>query len=426
MLIPRTDCTLVLADMASAIPTLRDLTPRRRLQRRAVPSLKLPRAWPRALPTPRLDNLKYFAAPSSAALHLIGKSPNQKVPDDLLRAPRQRPISSPPLFEIWWTETGGFAAAESDIAPRMRTLILHERRTNSGAQNPSRAAAFLGILTRFAAPSDYDHEVDNRTPHNIIMIVNETLSKKREQLGFRSGFHDDISSLTMIRPGRKNDVSVVNRAGLPYLSLQPSPHAPTIRLLPLTSKTPSVEIMADIEANGTRTVGPTTTHPATFGSRTAAGRGYHPIGNPSGLGMLAFATTLFVLSLYSLNARHVNSVDGVLGLSLFTGGLATFMAGMWHFPRGNGYGGAVFTLYGSFWMSFGLFLIPGTGIMASYTETQFRSALGIYFMAWMMLTVLLIRMRRYTQSVDAPWPRPIRPNGNPNGAVSPTSNFERP
>jgi hypothetical protein len=56
--------------------------------------------------------------------------------------------------------------------------------------------------------------------------------------------------------------------------------------------------------------------------------------------MMAFATTLFVFSLYELNTRHVGEVNGVLGLSLFTGGLATFMAGMWHFPRGNGFGAA--------------------------------------------------------------------------------------
>ncbi|KAJ6471483.1 Gpr1 family protein [Mycena sanguinolenta] len=138
--------------------------------------------------------------------------------------------------------------------------------------------------------------------------------------------------------------------------------------------------MADIEANGTGRRGLAATH---AGGRSAF------IGNPTGLGMMAFATTLFVLSLYEVNTRHVDAVNGVLGLSLFTGGLATFMAGMWHFPRGNGYGAAVFTMYGSFWMSYGLFLIPGTGIMGTYTQGEFRSAIGIYFMAWMMVTIFL-------------------------------------
>ena len=41
-------------------------------------------------------------------------------------------------------------------------------------------------------------------------------------------------------------------------------------------------------------------------------------------------------------------------------------------------------------MSYGLFLIPGTGIASAYsTPTQFESALGIYFMAWMMVTIFL-------------------------------------
>ena len=56
--------------------------------------------------------------------------------------------------------------------------------------------------------------------------------------------------------------------------------------------------------------------------------------------MLSFATTLFVFSLYEVNTRHVGSNDAVLGLTLFTGGLSTFVVGMWHFPRGNGFGGA--------------------------------------------------------------------------------------
>ncbi|KAJ6600513.1 Gpr1 family protein [Mycena vulgaris] len=138
--------------------------------------------------------------------------------------------------------------------------------------------------------------------------------------------------------------------------------------------------MSDVEANGTGRRG--------IAASNAGGRpGF--IGNPTGLGMMAFATTLFVLSLYEVNTRHVNEANGVLGLSLFTGGLATFMAGMWHFPRGNGYGAAVFTMYGTFWMSYGLFIIPGTGIMGAYTATEFRSAIGIYFMAWMMVTILL-------------------------------------
>ncbi|KAJ7038769.1 GPR1/FUN34/yaaH family-domain-containing protein [Mycena alexandri] len=142
--------------------------------------------------------------------------------------------------------------------------------------------------------------------------------------------------------------------------------------------------MTDVEANGTGTG----RRGILTGNRDAAGRGSF-IGNPTGLGMLAFATTLFVLSLYTVNTRHVAEPNAVLGLSLFTGGLATFMAGMWHFPRGNGYGAAVFTMYGTFWMSYGLFFIPSTGIMGSYTEGQFRSAVGIYFMAWMMVTVIL-------------------------------------
>jgi len=142
--------------------------------------------------------------------------------------------------------------------------------------------------------------------------------------------------------------------------------------------------MADVEANKGVRRGAGANGAGFAGNPTS---GY--IGNPTGLGMMAFAITLFVFSLYEVRTRHINAANGVLGLSLFTGGLATFMAGMWQFPRGNGFGAAVFTLFGTFWMSYGLFLIPGTGILGAFTPGDFRSALGIYFMGWMVVTIFL-------------------------------------
>ncbi|KAJ7321937.1 GPR1/FUN34/yaaH family-domain-containing protein [Mycena albidolilacea] len=144
--------------------------------------------------------------------------------------------------------------------------------------------------------------------------------------------------------------------------------------------------MSDIEANGTGRRG---ILPSNAGGRHSV------VGNPTGLGMMAFATTLFVLSLYELNTRHVNEVNGVLGLSLFTGGLATFMAGMWHFPRGNGFGAAVFTMYGSFWMSYGLFIIPGTGIVGTIASIR-RHITWILFFVFLTFTYLFFGVSNFS------------------------------
>lgn len=57
-------------------------------------------------------------------------------------------------------------------------------------------------------------------------------------------------------------------------------------------------------------------------------------------GMWAFAVTVFLWSFYNVGARSVNSDVAIVGMGLFVGGLAMFMAGMWEFPRGNVFGSA--------------------------------------------------------------------------------------
>jgi succinate-acetate transporter protein len=55
-------------------------------------------------------------------------------------------------------------------------------------------------------------------------------------------------------------------------------------------------------------------------------------------GLFAFASTSMVLSLYNTNILHITKPNVVVGMALFCGGLAQFVAGMWEFPRGNMFG----------------------------------------------------------------------------------------
>ena len=55
-------------------------------------------------------------------------------------------------------------------------------------------------------------------------------------------------------------------------------------------------------------------------------------------GLMAFATTTLVLSLYNVHARHIAIPNVIVGLALFYGGLAQFLAGMWEFATGNTFG----------------------------------------------------------------------------------------
>ncbi|KAJ7674040.1 Gpr1 family protein [Mycena polygramma] len=119
----------------------------------------------------------------------------------------------------------------------------------------------------------------------------------------------------------------------------------------------------------------------------------HPttIGNPAALGLFSFASTTFILSFYNVSVRGIHTPNVVVGMALFTGGLAQLLAGMWEFPRGNAFGATAFTSYGAFWLSYASILIPGTGIGTAYaSEDEFHSAIGIFLFAWFIVTVLLL------------------------------------
>jgi len=114
------------------------------------------------------------------------------------------------------------------------------------------------------------------------------------------------------------------------------------------------------------------------------------IGNPGALGLFSFASTTFMLSLYNLQTRGIKTPNVVVGMAIFCGGLAQLLAGMWEFPRGNVFGATAFSSYGAFWLSYATILIPGSGIVAAYENgDDLSNALGIFLIAWMMVTFLL-------------------------------------
>jgi len=95
--------------------------------------------------------------------------------------------------------------------------------------------------------------------------------------------------------------------------------------------------------------------------------------------------------MYNTQVRHITDPNVVVGMALFAGGLAQFMAGMWEFPKGNMFGATAFTSYGAFWMSYATILIPSSGIIAAYNgkASELNSALGIYLITWSMITFFL-------------------------------------
>ena len=42
--------------------------------------------------------------------------------------------------------------------------------------------------------------------------------------------------------------------------------------------------------------------------------------------------------MYNTQVRHIAEPNVVVGMAIFTGGLAQLLAGMWEFPKGNMFG----------------------------------------------------------------------------------------
>lgn len=114
--------------------------------------------------------------------------------------------------------------------------------------------------------------------------------------------------------------------------------------------------------------------------------------NPAPLGLMAFATTTFVLSFYNTGARGIAIPNVIVGLALGYGGLAQLLAGMWEFAAGNTFGATAFSSYGAFWISFALIYWPSSGILDAYAndEAQLAQALGFYLISWFVVTFIFL------------------------------------
>ncbi|KAG8705911.1 hypothetical protein FRC09_002699 [Ceratobasidium sp. 395] len=113
--------------------------------------------------------------------------------------------------------------------------------------------------------------------------------------------------------------------------------------------------------------------------------------NPSPTGLFALAATTLMWSLFNARTRHIFQVNAIVGMALLVGGLCTLLAGMWEFAIGNTFGATAFTLLGGFWGSYGLMYWPSSGALSAYnSNSDLGSALGIYFMVWMIVALMLL------------------------------------
>ncbi|CUA67547.1 hypothetical protein RSOLAG22IIIB_07429 [Rhizoctonia solani] len=115
------------------------------------------------------------------------------------------------------------------------------------------------------------------------------------------------------------------------------------------------------------------------------------IANPAPLGLLAFATTTWIVSLFLVQTRHVYTTNIILAMALSTGGLVQFLAGMWEFVTGNTYAATMFGMLGGFYLSVGAIYWPGSGVSVAYAGTpDGNDAIGLYLSAWFIFSVIMV------------------------------------
>lgn len=85
----------------------------------------------------------------------------------------------------------------------------------------------------------------------------------------------------------------------------------------------------------------------------------------------------------------------MISVLIFFGGICQYIAGIMEFVSGNTFGATVFSSYGAFNISYSMIYLPGSGIIAAYTDPEtgalspeFAQSLALYLWAWFILTVI--------------------------------------
>jgi succinate-acetate transporter protein len=129
--------------------------------------------------------------------------------------------------------------------------------------------------------------------------------------------------------------------------------------------------------------------PAEIDPTGGSSRGLWTPADPGPLGLAAFATTTFILSMINANLLGGGAATAsgiVLGMALAYGGLVQLVAGLWEFRTGNTFGATAFCSYGAFWISFFILLQLG---VPHLPKTEIFSSLGLYLWAWGIFTAYM-------------------------------------
>ncbi|KAG7662248.1 uncharacterized protein J8A68_004258 [[Candida] subhashii] len=119
----------------------------------------------------------------------------------------------------------------------------------------------------------------------------------------------------------------------------------------------------------------------------------HKFGNSAAVGLVAFATSTLIMSLYGVHAKGIVVPNMAVATAFFFGGICQILSGTWDLVTGNTFGATAMTSFGCFWLSYGAMMTPSFGILAAYMEqdpTQLENAIGFYLISWAILAFMLL------------------------------------
>ncbi|CAJ2504646.1 Uu.00g120400.m01.CDS01 [Anthostomella pinea] len=117
--------------------------------------------------------------------------------------------------------------------------------------------------------------------------------------------------------------------------------------------------------------------------------------SPMPLGLLSFATSVFMLSLFELQPRGITVNNIVIANMIFYGGIGQVVSGIMEFVTGNTFGATVFSSFGGFNLAYAFIFLPGSGIIAAYTDAEtglptpeFSQAVAMFVWGWFILSTI--------------------------------------
>jgi succinate-acetate transporter protein len=114
-----------------------------------------------------------------------------------------------------------------------------------------------------------------------------------------------------------------------------------------------------------------------------------PTGNPALLGLPAFLVGGIGLTLYLFGYLPAAAVGTLVPMTLLVSGLGLLVAGTWAIRIGQGAVGAIFTVFATFWLSYGYLVLSLVNDWLKIPAENVAAAQATFLIAWLAVFAVL-------------------------------------